>query len=176
MLPPIEGFLPWLAIFGTAVFAISGALAGLRQQLDIVGVTFVATLTGVGGGTLRADDPSLDVRLAGLEDLSPQRIALTSGSVPEGWISIRDPKEIHGLQINSLFVEGGAATAASFLRARLVDRLLLYRAPILIGKGLTCLGDIGLAELTDAHGQWNLLDSRMFGPDRMELYADGQAA
>jgi len=35
------------------VFAISGALAGLRSRLDIVGVAFVATLTGIGGGTVR---------------------------------------------------------------------------------------------------------------------------
>lgn len=42
-----------LALIGTAVFAISGALLGLRNRMDIVGVSFVATVTGVGGGTLR---------------------------------------------------------------------------------------------------------------------------
>jgi uncharacterized membrane protein YeiH len=42
-----------ISLAGTAVFAISGALLGLRKSMDIVGVTFVATLTGVGGGTLR---------------------------------------------------------------------------------------------------------------------------
>ena len=130
----------------------------------------------VGGGTLRADNPTLDVRIPGLENRGPERIALTAGNVPEGWKSVRKPEEIFGLPYNSLFIEGGAETAASFLKAGLVDRLLLYRAPILIGKGLACLGDIGLAELTDAHGRWNLLNSRMFGPDRMELYAGGQAA
>ncbi|MFD0916450.1 trimeric intracellular cation channel family protein [Pseudahrensia aquimaris] len=49
----MESFLPTLAQLGTAVFAVSGALAGLRNRLDIVGVTFVATLTGIGGGTAR---------------------------------------------------------------------------------------------------------------------------
>lgn len=42
-----------LALIGTAVFAISGALLGLRNRMDIVGVSFVASVTGVGGGTLR---------------------------------------------------------------------------------------------------------------------------
>lgn len=42
-----------LAFAGTAVFAVSGALLGLRKRLDIIGVSFIATLTGVGGGTLR---------------------------------------------------------------------------------------------------------------------------
>lgn len=35
------------------VFAISGALAASRAQLDLVGFAFVACLTAVGGGTLR---------------------------------------------------------------------------------------------------------------------------
>lgn len=42
-----------LAGVGTAVFAISGALLGLRKQMDIVGIWFVAVVTGVGGGTIR---------------------------------------------------------------------------------------------------------------------------
>jgi len=36
-----------------AVFALTGALAASRSQLDIVGFVFVACLTAVGGGTLR---------------------------------------------------------------------------------------------------------------------------
>ena len=35
------------------VFAISGALAASRAQLDLVGFAFVACLTAVGGGTIR---------------------------------------------------------------------------------------------------------------------------
>lgn len=42
-----------LAALGTAVFAISGALQALRNDMDIVGVTFIACVTGVGGGTMR---------------------------------------------------------------------------------------------------------------------------
>jgi diaminohydroxyphosphoribosylaminopyrimidine deaminase / 5-amino-6-(5-phosphoribosylamino)uracil reductase len=124
----------------------------------------------VGGGTLRFDNPSLDVRLNGLEDRSPQKIALTSGEPPEGWQSIKRPEDIAGLPFNTLFIEGGAATASSFLRAGLADRLLLYRAPVVIGDGLPCLGDIGLTDLAAAHGRWRLTDSRYFGLDRMELY------
>lgn len=36
-----------------AVFALTGALAASRAQLDLVGFAFIATLTAVGGGTLR---------------------------------------------------------------------------------------------------------------------------
>ena len=38
---------------GVAVFAASGALTAARKRLDIVGFCLVATVTGIGGGTLR---------------------------------------------------------------------------------------------------------------------------
>lgn len=43
----------WIALFGTAVFAVSGALMALRQGMDFIGVSFIATVTGIGGGTFR---------------------------------------------------------------------------------------------------------------------------
>jgi len=49
----MENVLIWFAYIGTGVFAISGALLGLRKSMDVVGVSFVATVTGVGGGTIR---------------------------------------------------------------------------------------------------------------------------
>jgi diaminohydroxyphosphoribosylaminopyrimidine deaminase / 5-amino-6-(5-phosphoribosylamino)uracil reductase len=124
----------------------------------------------VGAGTMAMDKPRLDVRLPGLEDRSPSRIILGKGKAPAGWAAIRSPEEIIGLGYNSLLVEGGAQTATSFLKAGLVDRLLLYRAPIIIGAGKPCLGDIGLSALGNAHGQWLLTDSRALGKDRMEVY------
>ena len=38
---------------GVAVFAISGALAAARKNLDVLGVVIIATVTAIGGGTLR---------------------------------------------------------------------------------------------------------------------------
>jgi diaminohydroxyphosphoribosylaminopyrimidine deaminase/5-amino-6-(5-phosphoribosylamino)uracil reductase len=124
----------------------------------------------VGRGTLLSDAPRLDVRLPGLEDRSPRRILL-SLHPQSGWTSIPAPVNIMSLAgVDHLLVEGGAQTAASFLRADLVDRLLLYRAPLLIGGGKPALSDIGLAELADAHGRWRLHDTRMLGSDRLEVY------
>jgi len=127
----------------------------------------------VGGGTWKKDRPRLDVRLAGLEDRSPRRVVLTSQRV-DGVGAIGDPREISTLaDVDHLFVEGGARTASAFLAEGLVDRILLYRAPILIGAGKPALGDIGLASLADAHGRWTLIDSRMLGIDRLEVYERG---
>ena len=124
----------------------------------------------VGASTVRADRPTLNVRLAGLEDRSPRRIMLGRGDAPVGWGVIRSPEEISDLDCNNLLVEGGAMTASGFLRAALVDRLLLYRAPILIGSGKACLGDIRLTDLDDAHGRWRLTDTRRLGNDCLEVY------
>ena len=122
----------------------------------------------VGRGTLDADAPKLDVRLPGLEGRGPKKLLLTKGAAPEGWAAIASPESIDG--IDSLLVEGGAGAASAFLAADRVDRLLLYRAPILIGGGRAALGDIGLADLADAHGRWRLDDSRMLGSDRLDVY------
>jgi diaminohydroxyphosphoribosylaminopyrimidine deaminase/5-amino-6-(5-phosphoribosylamino)uracil reductase len=125
----------------------------------------------VGGGTLRADAPRLDVRLAGLEDRSPQRWVLTRGGAPDGWQPLASPEAISEMaDVQHLFVEGGAETAAAFLKADLVDRLLLYRAPIIVGAGQSAVGDIGLIDLGAAHGRWTLTDSRRLGSETLEVY------
>jgi len=122
----------------------------------------------VGRGTFDADAPRLDVRLPGLEGRSPAKYLLTRGDAPDGWTAAASPEAVD--DIDSLLVEGGAATAAAFLAADRVDRLLLYRAPILIGDGRHALGDIGLGDLVQAHGRWRLADSRLLGSDRLDVY------
>jgi diaminohydroxyphosphoribosylaminopyrimidine deaminase/5-amino-6-(5-phosphoribosylamino)uracil reductase len=125
----------------------------------------------VGRGTLEADSPKLDVRLPGLEDRSPRRALLTSGEGREGWTRIGAPAEVARLHdVNDLLVEGGSQTAAAFLAADLVDRLLVYRAPILIGEGKAAVGHIGLEAVADAHHRWRLADTRQLGSDRLEVY------
>jgi diaminohydroxyphosphoribosylaminopyrimidine deaminase/5-amino-6-(5-phosphoribosylamino)uracil reductase len=85
-------------------------------------------------------------------------------------VRITSPEQIAVLPADHILIEGGAATAAAFLRADLVDRLLLYRAPILIGGGQPAIRDIGLADLGTAHGRWRRLDARPLGTDRVEVY------
>ncbi|HEU0067259.1 MAG TPA: RibD family protein, partial [Sphingomonas sp.] len=133
----------------------------------------------VGRGTLIADAPMLDVRLAGLEARAPRRYVLSSATDDAGlrWRDgvvadrIADPAAIAMLPADHVLVEGGARTAAAFLTRDLVDRLLLYRAPILIGGGgKAALGDIGLAGLAAAHRRWVRTDMRQLGSDVLEVY------
>lgn len=43
----------WLEIIGTAAFAISGAVVGIRKQMDLFGIMIMGAVTAVGGGVLR---------------------------------------------------------------------------------------------------------------------------
>lgn len=133
----------------------------------------------VGRGTLDTDDPSLDVRLPGLGDRSP-RPAILSASLDvipaESKLAARDPlllastDALFGLAVNDVLVEGGTGIAGTLLESDLVDRLLIYRAPVLIGDGAPGAGRIGLARLDDAHGRWLLVDTLDLGSDRLEVY------
>ncbi|NCQ64120.1 MAG: riboflavin biosynthesis protein RibD, partial [Alphaproteobacteria bacterium] len=58
----------------------------------------------------------------------------------------------------------------SILAADLVDRLEIYRAPILIGGGRPAVAEIGLAELAQAHDRWQPVERRTLGPDTFEAF------
>jgi diaminohydroxyphosphoribosylaminopyrimidine deaminase/5-amino-6-(5-phosphoribosylamino)uracil reductase len=130
----------------------------------------------VGRATIEADAPALDVRLDGLAERAPRRLILSHTPAfahPDAgvaWENLAAPDAIGALDaVDHLLIEGGPTTAAAFLAADLVDRLLLYRAPILVGGGRT-LPDIGLTDLAAPHGRWVLTDARALGSDRLEVY------
>ncbi len=125
----------------------------------------------VGRGTYQADAPRLDVRLPGLEDWSPRRALLTRGEAVEGWETLSSPGDVYRLHdVNDLLVEGGSATATAFLTADLVDRILIYRAPIIVGEGKSSFGYVGLDAIADAHGRWAPSGEQRLGIDRLEVY------
>ena len=125
----------------------------------------------VGRGTFLHDQPQLDVRLPGLEERSPRRALLTRGEPVDGWETLSNPQDVYRLHdVNDLLVEGGSATATAFLTEDLVDRILIYRAPIIVGEGKSSFGYVGLDAIADAHGRWRLVDLQRLGVDRLEVY------
>lgn len=111
----------------------------LRASVDAV---------GVGMGTVRADAPRLDARDVHVAR-QPRRLAFGRGPLPEGSeLELRTgalPDELAALAaegVQSLLLEGGPTLAASFLAGGLVDRLLLFVAPVLAGGGVPMLGDL----------------------------------
>lgn len=132
-----------------------------------------ADLIVVGGGTLRADRPGLDNRLPGSTAPQPLRAGVTSGPVPAGFLAFPDIASLDAFAtregLNRILCEGGGGLASALLTANRVDRLLLLRAPILIGHGigLEALMPLNLAE---THGRWKLEDRRPLGVDLLESY------
>ena len=70
----MQTFIFIMDIMGVIVFAASGALVASRKEMDLVGFGLMASLTGVGGGTLR--DLLLDRPVFWISDPLPVWICL----------------------------------------------------------------------------------------------------
>jgi diaminohydroxyphosphoribosylaminopyrimidine deaminase/5-amino-6-(5-phosphoribosylamino)uracil reductase len=128
--------------------ASRGLVHELRASSDAV---------AVGMGTVRADDPQLTAR--GVDaSRQPRRLAFGRGPLPEGsglellTGSLEEElAQLAGEGVQSLLLEGGPTLAASFLERGLVDKLLVFVAPVLAGAGPLLLGalpePVGLSRL-----------------------------
>jgi diaminohydroxyphosphoribosylaminopyrimidine deaminase/5-amino-6-(5-phosphoribosylamino)uracil reductase len=106
----------------------------------------------VGMGTVRADEPRLDAR--GIDaPRQPRRLAFGRGPLPPGSeLELRsgplreELEALAGEGVQSLLLEGGPTLAASFVQGDLVDKLLVFVAPLVSGDGPVALA--GLADPT----------------------------
>ena len=94
----------------------------------------------VGMGTVRADAPSLDAREVAVPRGQPRRLAFGRGPVPDGSpLELRsgplaeELRALAGEGVQSLLLEGGPTLAGGFLEAGLVDKIMLFVAPVLAG-------------------------------------------
>ena len=131
----------------------------LRRQCDAI---------MVGTGTALADDPALTVRDEAGQPapahLQPLRVVVGSRSLPptsrvladDHYLLLpdHDPHAVLAVlaerEIRHVLLEGGPTLATAFLRAGLVDQVVAYTAPALLGTGPAALADFGAATITDA--------------------------
>lgn len=121
----------------------------------------------VGTGTVIADDPHLTVRdeagrLAGLQ---PLRVVVGQRAIPAGSRVLDDAAETIVLrtrearavldqlatrEVRHAWLEGGPTVAGAFVEAGLVDRVVAYVAPALLGDGHAAL-QTGPTTITGLH-------------------------
>ncbi|WP_228521574.1 bifunctional diaminohydroxyphosphoribosylaminopyrimidine deaminase/5-amino-6-(5-phosphoribosylamino)uracil reductase RibD [Nocardioides islandensis] len=121
----------------------------------------------VGTNTIDVDDPLLTVRGADDQPLIPQPLRAVMGlrDLPDAKrvfddsaetvrLRTRDPlvalKELFALDRQHVFLEGGPTLAAAFWKAGLVDEVVTYLAPMLLGAGRNAVGDLGIGTIAGA--------------------------
>jgi len=137
-----------VALDGRVTVPGSRWVTGEESRRRVHELRALSDSVAVGMGTVSADAPRLDAR--GVPVLrQPRRLAFGRGPLPAGSeLELRTgalEDELRALAtegVQSLLLEGGPTLATSFLRAGLVDKLLLFLAPTLSGSGPAWLGDL----------------------------------
>lgn len=172
--------------FATSIDGRSAARDGSSQWItsevaraDLHRRRAAADAIVVGTGTVFADDPTLTARLPDGRPAADQPLRVVVGLrqvPPESrvcnhdsrtlMLHTRDPHEvIEALRDRTdVLVEGGPTLAGAFLRAGVVDRILAYVAPILLGGPLAAVDDVGVASIAGAL-RWRYDSVESIGPD-----------
>ena len=158
-------------------------ITGPEARLDVHRLRADSDAICVGAGTVRADDPTLTVRLPDAErsagDTEPLRVVL--GTAPPD-AAVRPCLEMEGdlpgiledlgsRGVLQLLVEGGSTVAHAFHTAGLVDRYVLYMAPALFGgdDGVPVFSGPG-ADTIDSLRRGRIVEMRRVGDDlRLDL-------
>jgi diaminohydroxyphosphoribosylaminopyrimidine deaminase/5-amino-6-(5-phosphoribosylamino)uracil reductase len=133
----------------------------------------------VGTGTVLADDPALTARLrdGALTEHQPLRVVVGEREISSDAkvlnddsrtmiIRTHDPHEvIKALSDRTdVLIEGGPTLAGAFLRAGVIDRILAYVAPIMLGGPITAVDDVGVPTIARAL-RWRFDGVDIIGPD-----------
>jgi len=148
-------------------------VSGPESRLDTHRLRAEADTMLVGTSTILVDDPLLTVRDAdgeplghqplravmGLRDLPPDaRVLQPVPGVPDApptrHLRTRDPHEALTALFDEgrrhVFCEGGPTLAAALWRAGVVDEVVCYTAPLLLGGGRSAVADLGITTIADA--------------------------
>lgn len=181
--------------FATSVDGRSAAADGSSQwitseaaRFDVHRIRAAVDAIVVGTGTVYIDDPTLTARLpdGSLAESQPLRVVVGEREIsPEAnvlnddsrtmVIRTRDPHEVMRALSDrtAVLVEGGPTLAGAFLRAGVIDRILAYVAPILLGGPITAVDDVGVLSISGAQ-RWRFDAVEVIGPDvRLSLVPNG---
>ncbi len=163
-------------------------ITSAAARADVHAHRAAADAVVAGTGTVLVDDAHLAVRDAAGQALPPARqpvrvvvgdraipptARVRDATAPTWLLPGHDPRTtldvLWDKGIRRVFLEGGPTVAAAFWRAGLVDRVLVYLAPALLGAGPAVIADLGIATIADA-ARLEIRDVCRVGPDlRVDL-------
>jgi diaminohydroxyphosphoribosylaminopyrimidine deaminase/5-amino-6-(5-phosphoribosylamino)uracil reductase len=144
-------------------------VSGRAARLDTHRLRALCDVMLVGTNTVEVDDPQLTVRDEHDRPLPPDRqplrVVMGERDLPGAkrvfdaqaetlHLRTRDPetalKTLFDRDRQHVFLEGGPTLAAAFLRAGLVDEIVTYVSPMLLGAGQHAVADLGITTIADA--------------------------
>ncbi len=142
-------------------------VSGRSARLDTHRLRALCDVMLVGVNTVAVDDPRLTVRDDSGHDLPDQPLRVVMGerdldtarrvfddAAETLHLRTRDPHralaELFARDRQHVFLEGGPTLAAAFLDAGLVDEVVVYVAPLLLGAGAAAVGDLGITTISQA--------------------------
>lgn len=123
----MDTWLHWVDLAGVAVFAVSGTLMAFKKQMDGFGVVVLASVTAIGGGTLR--DMILDLPVFWVQDPSFFYAIIAAAFITIMWLRISHKFPLCYL----LFAD---AIGLAFFNVVGLQKALIYGASPLIAIAL----------------------------------------
>jgi diaminohydroxyphosphoribosylaminopyrimidine deaminase/5-amino-6-(5-phosphoribosylamino)uracil reductase len=187
---------PWVTL--KLALSIDGAIADSERgrawltneqsRAEVHRIRANVDAIAVGATTYTTDHPKLTVRGPIQPRVAPVRVVFDpDGKLRSGRTSVLEEfdgatfvrvadlaaslRALRARGIRSLLVEGGASIASAFLDAELVDRLVIFQAPIVLGGGALAAFGATAPRRADSVRRIPVLRRQDFGDDLMTIYA-----
>ena len=139
----------------------------------------------VGTGTALADNPTLQPRIAGAS--TPLRVVMGTRDIPANFNLHQGESEAIFLKsrdvsalidtladkaVNQVLVEAGPTLGSALLKAGVIDEIVIYQAPVLLGAGKSWVTELGINSIKDGM-LLTQISTEQIGPDLKSRYRVG---
>jgi len=163
--------------------AIDGSskwITGAESRAEVSVMRSKSDAILIGTGTALADNPYLIPRdIERVNKVNPVRIVMGLRGIPSDFNLHNDAAETKLIKshdfsdllsfcnersFNQVLIESGSELGTAMLKANLIDEIVLFQAPILLGSGQSFLGDLAVGNINDKY-QFNLKSFSQIGED-----------